>query len=422
MIEFQEFSARKIVNVHRHVDGPWFWDKYSAHPYVGCRSGCEFCFLRGGRYLGRRDPATFDTLIQVKVNAPALLKKELARLEKDVIVCGDWQQPAEDRYRLSREMLEVVYDFGFPLFVVERSPLIARDLDLLESINARAWTGVVMSISSMDDGVKRAFEPRSPGVKRRLQAMKSLAEAGILTGAALMPLIPKVGDDPAQIEEIIRAVRDHGGTFVLGGSLTMEGTQAERTLVAARKRDPGLEAEWRELYGWNDTGKPNYSPPGTQAERTLVAARIRDPGLEAEWRELYGWNDTGKPNYSPPAPYSARLLMTIRELCIRFGMKDRMPRYILPGPLASNKVIAERLFLRTYDLELEQAQSSRIWAYRRAAWTVDEYAESIDLLYRQGGEAALRELPGIGPRIAAQIARWLREDGETRRQGKTVPA
>jgi len=383
MIEFQEFSARKIVNVHRHVDGPWFWDKYSAHPYVGCRSGCEFCFLRGGRYLGRRDPATFDTLIQVKVNAPALLKKELARLEKDVIVCGDWQQPAEDRYRLSREMLEVVYDFGFPLFVVERSPLIARDLDLLESINARAWTGVVMSISSMDDGVKRAFEPRSPGVKRRLQAMKSLAEAGILTGAALMPLIPKVGDDPAQIEEIIRAVRDHGGAFVLGGSLTMEGTQAERTLVAARKRDPGLEAEWRELYGWNDTGKPNYSPP---------------------------------------APYSARLLMTIRELCIRFGMKDRMPRYILPGPLASNKVIAERLFLRTYDLELEQAQSSRIWAYRRAAWTVDEYAESIDILYRQGGEAALRELPGIGPRIAAQIARWLREDGETRRQGKTVPA
>jgi len=383
MIEFQEFNARKIVNVHRHVDGPWFWDKYSAHPYVGCRSGCEFCYLRGGRYLGRRDPATFDTLIQVKVNAPALLKKELARLEKDVIVCGDWQQPAEDRYRLSREMLEVVYDFGFPVFVVERSPLIARDLDLLVSINTRAWTGVVMSISSLDDGLKRSFEPRSPGVKRRLQAMKSLAEAGILTGAALMPLIPKVGDDPAQIEEIIRAVQDHGGTFVLGGSLTME---------------------------------------GAQAERTLAAARARDPGLEAKWRELYGWDDAGKPNYSPPAPYSARLLRTIRELCIRFGMKDRMPRYILPGPLASNKVIAERLFLRTYDLELEQAQSSRIWAYRRAAWTVDEFAESIEVVHRRGGEAALRELPGIGPRIAAQIARWLLEDEETRRQGTTAPA
>ena len=107
-LEFREYRVRKIVNVHRHVDGPWFWGKYSAHPYVGCRSGCDFCYLRGGRYLGGRDPATFDALIQVKTNAVELLRRELARLERDVIACGDWQQPAEDRYRLSRAMLEVV--------------------------------------------------------------------------------------------------------------------------------------------------------------------------------------------------------------------------------------------------------------------------------------------------------------------------
>ena len=99
-LEFREYRARKVVNVHRHVDGPWFWGKYTAHPYIGCRSGCEFCYQRGGRYLGRRDPATFDTLIQVKINAAELLKRELSRLTPDVIACGDWQQPAEDRYRL----------------------------------------------------------------------------------------------------------------------------------------------------------------------------------------------------------------------------------------------------------------------------------------------------------------------------------
>ena len=107
-LEFQEYRARKIVNVHRHVDGPWFWDKYSAQPYVGCRTGCEFCYLRGSRYLGRRDPNSFDTLIQVKTNAVELLRKELTGLNHDVIACGDWQQPAEDRYRLSRGMLKVV--------------------------------------------------------------------------------------------------------------------------------------------------------------------------------------------------------------------------------------------------------------------------------------------------------------------------
>ena len=158
-LEFQEKSARKIVNVHRHVDG-WFWDKYSAHPYIGCRSGCEFCYLRGGGYLGRRSPDTLDTLIQVKTNAVELLRKELPRLERDVICCGDWQQPAEDRYRLSRGMLEVVHDLSFPLFIVDRSPLLARDLDLLVEINRRAWVGIVFSISSLDPVLKRAFEPR----------------------------------------------------------------------------------------------------------------------------------------------------------------------------------------------------------------------------------------------------------------------
>ena len=96
-LTFQEYRARKIVNVHKHVDGPWFWGKYTAHPYVGCRSACEFCYTRGSRYLGRRDPETFDSLIQIKTNAVELLGKELPHLERDIISAGDWQQLAEDR-------------------------------------------------------------------------------------------------------------------------------------------------------------------------------------------------------------------------------------------------------------------------------------------------------------------------------------
>ncbi|MEA3340826.1 MAG: hypothetical protein U9R15_12745, partial [Chloroflexota bacterium] len=95
-LEFQEYRAKKILNVHKHVDGPWFWNKYTAHPYVGCRSGCEFCYSRGSRYLGRRDPDTFDTLIGVKVNAVELLRGELFGREQETISVGDWQRPAED--------------------------------------------------------------------------------------------------------------------------------------------------------------------------------------------------------------------------------------------------------------------------------------------------------------------------------------
>lgn len=290
-LEFQEYRPRKIVNVHRHVDGPWFWGKYSAHPYVGCRSGCEFCYQRGGRYLGRRNPDTYDTLIQVKVNAVDLLRSELSRLDYEVIACGDWQQPAEGRYRLSRGMLEVVYELGFPLFIVERSPLLTRDLDLLVEINRRSWVGVVISISSLDPALKRAFEPRSPGTKRRLEAMEKLAEAGIQVGTSLMPVIPIAGDDEKHLDELIRATKNHGGTFVMAGGLTMAGVQAERTLAAAREFDPALEPRYRELNGWQEGDKPNYSPP--------------------------------------PA-YNARLGLLVRDLCERHGLLDCMPRHIAP--------------------------------------------------------------------------------------------
>jgi DNA repair photolyase len=368
-LEFQEYQARKIVNIHKHVDGPWFWGKYTAHPYVGCRSGCEFCYSRGSRYL-RRDPETFDTLIGVKTNAVELLRKELPGLAREIIAVGDWQQPTESRYQLSRGMLEVVRDLCFPLFIVERSPFLTRDLDLLVDINERAWVGVLFSISNVDPVLKRAFEPRSPGIKSRLQAMEKLASAGILVGTSMMPVIPVVGDDEKHLEDMIRATKDRGGSCVLSGGLTMDDVQAERTLAAARQFDPALEDQWREMYGWEENGKPNYSPPGT---------------------------------------YNAWLGLLVRELCAKHGILDRMPRYVAPGPLAVNKRIAERLFLKTYDLELEQAKDYRIWAYRKAAWTVDEWPESMADIYRARGEAGLRELPGIGKSLASVITKWLRE-------------
>lgn len=204
-----------------------------------------------------------------------------------------------------------------------------------------------------------------------MQAMDKLAEAGLTVGTALMPALPFIGDRESELEQVIQATKDHGGTFVLGGGLTMEGVQAERTLEAYREYDPDL------------------------VERV---------------RELYGWRPDGEPGYSPPAAYVARLGRTVRELCQRHGLLDRMPRYIPPTPQGANKRIAERLFLRTYELELQEARDRRIWAYRKAAWAVDEWPESVAEVFGKKGVAGLQELPNIGRSIAKQIARWLNED------------
>jgi DNA repair photolyase len=367
-LEFREYKPKKILNVRKHIDGGWFWDKYSAHPYIGCRHGCEFCYTRGGYYLGKRDPETLDSLIQVKTNAPELLRKELARKTPDVICCGDWQQPAEQRYGISRRMLEVVLEFGFPLLVIERSPFLLRDLDLLQEINRRSWAGVTVSFSNVDPSLKDVFEPHSPGLEPRLQMMEKLARAGILVGMNLMPILPILGDDDAQLEAAVRAAKEHGAAFVLGAGLTRAGAQAERSLAAAKRLDPALEAQWRKLYVW---------PEG------------------------------GQPNYGPPPDYSLRLGRKIRELCERYGLRDRIPRYIGVGPLAANKRIAERLFLRIHDLELEGAAQQRIWACRNAAWAVDEWPESIGQVYAAKGEAGLQAIPGVGAGIAREIGEWL---------------
>jgi DNA polymerase (family 10) len=89
---------------------------------------------------------------------------------------------------------------------------------------------------------------------------------------------------------------------------------------------------------------------------------------------------------------------------------DRMPRYIPSGPLAANKRIAELLFLKSYDLELEGVQEYRIWTYRKAAWEVDEWPESIAHVHQAQGESGLRKLPWIGKSLAAEIAGWLSDE------------
>jgi DNA repair photolyase len=366
-MEFEEYHAQKIVNVHKHIDS-MFWDKYSASPYRGCRSGCEFCYLRGGIYDSDLNPETFNTFIRVKSNAKELLQKELAKLSPDIINCGDWQQPAEDKFRLSRDMLKVVHESGFPLLIIERSPLVTRDLDLLIEINKKAWVGVVFSVSSLDSKLKQVLEPRSPGPKRRLQAMEQLAQAGIQVGTALMPIFPLIGDDKAHLEEVIQATKDHGGSFIIPGGMTMSGVQSQRTRDGIHKILPS-------------------------SERLL--------------NQIYNSGEGSKAGYSPNRAYIINILVLVRELCEKYGLRDRMPRYVVPSPLAINKRIAERLALKVYDFELEMQSTTRIWAYRKASWSIDEWPESILNLYYERGEEGLAELPEIGSNLAKVIAAWI---------------
>jgi len=111
--------------------------------------------------------------------------------------------------------------------------------------------------------------------------------------------------------------------------------------------------------------------------------------------------------YSPPdAKYVAKIGLRVRDLRVKYGILDRAPRHIMEGPLSTNKRIAEALFSRCHEMELESAPTYKIWAYRRAGWTVDELETDILALYSRGMKS-LQALPHIGPSIAAFIAERL---------------
>jgi len=349
--------------------------KYSAHPYVGCQEGCVYCYWRDEKYnMLARDaaakhlPDPFSQYIKVKMNAAELLRKELSKVPREIIAVGDYQ-PAEGRYGLSREMLKICAELGFPTLVLEKSPLVVRDLDIIRRINERAWACVIFSITRGDSaGYGEIFEPYAPRIEGRFRAMRTIADSGILTGTTFMPILPYICDDNSDLEAVVKRTADSGGRFVLAAGLTMSGAQAMFFLEAMKRHDPALVARYQELYGG-----------------------------------AYSHRDT---------KYVATIALKVRDLCRKYGVLDRMPRYIPDGPLAANKRIAEDIFNRCYEMELECAPSFKVWAYRRGGWTVDELDRDIMTLYKRHGVKGLEALPNVGPSSAAFIAERLTKLGQ----------
>ncbi len=181
---------------------------YCVNPYVGCAHGCSYCYAAFmKRFTGHEEP--WGEFLDVKVNAAALLRRQLRRARPGRVLLSsvtDPYQPAEKVHRLTRSCLESLLDFRFPVTVLTRSPLVLRDLDLLTRFRDLA---VGLSIPTEDDATRRLFEPRSPPIDARLEALRALHAAGVSTWVFDGPLLPQ---DPARYVE---AVGDAAGEVVV---------------------------------------------------------------------------------------------------------------------------------------------------------------------------------------------------------------
>jgi DNA repair photolyase len=372
-VEFVPYRAKTILNKGKRADH-WFWTRYTAYPYKGCQHRCFFCYCRERCYCPFEDLSDFGYVIQVKENAPDLLRRALSRTPIDLIGTGDYQ-PAERKYRLSRRMLEVCLELSFPVFVLERSPLVLQDLDLLQAIDDKAVTVVAFSIISTPDSPNyervREMECLAPPVEKRFAAMEQLARAGILTGTCMMPILPKLCDEDANLQYVTKWTAEHGGQFVLAGGLTLADQQRDFFLGVLDERYPDLADRYRSLY-----------PAGSYGP------------ARGDWR-----------------PVALRL----KELCEQYGIRDRMPRPIIPGDKRTlNKRIVEALANECYWMELDNVPQQRVWAYRKAAWAIEDLEQDLELVYLHMGRKGLEGIPNVGPRLAEVVEGLIQEHSQPR--------
>lgn len=204
-------STRSILAKNDSPDVPF---TFSVNPYRGCEHGCIYCYARPSHeWLGFSAGLDFETRILVKMDAPKLLAEAFAdpKFEPQVIaMCGntDCYQPVERKLKLTRGCLEQFLQFRNPVGVITKNSLVTRDIDVLQDLAREKLVHVTLSITSLDAKLISKMEPRTATPQNRLNAVKTLSDAGIPVGVNVAPIIPGLTD--SEIPEIIKRAADHG--------------------------------------------------------------------------------------------------------------------------------------------------------------------------------------------------------------------
>jgi DNA repair photolyase len=212
------------------------------------------CFARPTHtYLDMNAGRDFEREIVVKVNAPEILRTELARPSwtGEHVAMGtntDPYQWVEGRYKLMRGIWAALRDAANPCSVLTKSPLLLRDLDLMQEVAAVTDIAANLSIPTMDEKPWRASEPHTPSPKARMQAVAELNRAGIPTGVLVAPLMPGINDDPRQVEPILAAAGEAGAVGVSGIALHLRGEVRGIFMEWLRSYRPDLVERYEGLY------------------------------------------------------------------------------------------------------------------------------------------------------------------------------
>ncbi|MFX0015260.1 MAG: radical SAM protein [Promethearchaeota archaeon] len=331
-------SHSKVLNLYPAPDS-WFWVAGSINPFRGCEHNCIYCDGKAEWYRIHN----FGTHIRVKVDAAKKYEKELLKLgyrpdfrpKRDTLesfisisaktqpthknsqcspiavgggVC-DLYQPAEKKFKVARQILTISRDFGIPVSILTKSTLVLRDLDIISEINNLNYANVSFSITLFEENVRKIFEPNSPSTSKRFQALEIVRHNKLHGGIILMPILPGIGDREENLKSIIQKARDVNAEFILPGGLTLKpGRNKREYLKTIKQHFPSLISLYQDLYSNNN----QYGAPIPHSKMNLNASKI------------------------------------VHEYCRKFGISDRIPRYIPPGVYQKNYLLSTILHNLAY--------------------------------------------------------------------------
>jgi DNA repair photolyase len=248
-VEYLRVECKSALNRVKNMGFGW-----SLNPYTGCEHRCAFCYVRAFELRADRPPDDrYGRTIRVKVNVAAVLDRELSSRSwrSELVVVGaatDPYQPAEGRFRLTRECLKVMLRHSNPTGLITRGPMIVRDIDVLSDLARRAEVQITVSIPTVDDEIWRKTEPGTAHPRQRLRAIEKLATAGLDVKVGMAPILPGLSDRPDRVEAVVKAAREAGATGLWAGMLHLKSGTREHFMSVLERHWPELVARYEQAY------------------------------------------------------------------------------------------------------------------------------------------------------------------------------
>lgn len=270
----QEIKAKSLLRKQKKIDS-WFISRYNMNIYRGCTHNCVYCDGRTEKY--QLNTECFDQP-QIKINTLEILERETDPKRKRKPFAsgfflpgggvGDSYQAIEKHYELTRKCLKLFLRRELPVHLLSKSPLILRDLDLIQQINNKKQAIVSFSFSTTDPKLAALLEPGLPPVQKRLEALSRIREKGLLCGAFLLPVVPFVTDLPERMQESISTLKQAGAEYIIFGPMTLkEGRQKEYFISFFKKHFPQYLDQLEIIY-------QNAGPWGNPASEYLHSLHL----------------------------------------------------------------------------------------------------------------------------------------------------